>query len=81
MASKKDCVPEYRTLSPVDTHDYWKELCNKEELRRTNFTRKFKRGVSYSKRDLKRYRYLQWVWSVRREAREHSSFSQERQIH
>ena len=49
MASKKGVVPEFRTLSPVDTHDYWKELCNKEELRRTNFNRKFKRGVSYSK--------------------------------
>ena len=75
MSLKKDVVPEYRTLSPVDTHDYWKELCNKEDLRRTNFTRKFKRGVSYSKPALRRYRYLQWIWGLRREEREYSQLS------
>ena len=55
MAGRKEVIPEVRTLSPVDTHDYWKELCSKEDLRRSDFKKKHGggargRGLSYSER-------------------------------
>ncbi len=51
MASNKGVIAEYRTLSPANTHDYWKELCSKEDVRAHDFKKKLKKGASYSKRD------------------------------
>ena len=41
-------MAEYHTISPSLSHDYWKELCSKEDLRRDNFD-SLKKGRSYSK--------------------------------